>query len=91
METTDKRMETTDRLERVAVILTTTEYSPSTELHNMGLRLLARELLDLEQSTRRAELAELAEVVGPRGARQCPANRVCDESAARVRRIMGRE
>jgi len=53
-------METKDRLERVATVLTATADSPSLDLREMGLRLLAK-------------------------------SRICDESAERVRRIMGGE
>lgn len=52
-------MTTKDRLEHLAVILTTTEHSPSDELHSLGLRLLAQELDDLALQTRRQEEHEL--------------------------------
>ena len=39
-----------DRLERVAVVLTSTEFSPSGELREMGLRLLDNEMRDLARA-----------------------------------------
>ena len=82
-------MTTTDRLERLAEVLTTTQRSPSVRLYELGLRLLASELADLESCTaardRREEEESRAGNVGPS---VCPVVRICDESAARVRKIM---
>lgn len=83
---------TRDRLERVAVALTATDQSPSPELHSAGLRLLARELDDIDRATRQMEAAEADEfrayVAATPSSR--PVSTICEESAARVRRIMGR-
>lgn len=85
-------MTTKDRLERVAMILTTTERSPSPELHDMGLRLLAKELNDIDRATRAMAAVEVEEFrlyMASYPTHQS-VDTICEESAARVRRIMGR-
>jgi len=82
-------MTTTDRLERLAEALTITQRSPSVRLHEMGLRLLAGELADLESCTAARDRREEAEYrAGHAGLSRCPIARICDESEARVRAIM---
>lgn len=81
-----------DRLGRAATILTATERSPSPELHDMGLRLLAKELNDLDRCTRERDKLEVAEFRAYMAASPSarPVSLICEESAERVRRIMGR-
>jgi hypothetical protein len=83
-------METKDRLERVATVLTATADSPSPGLREMGLRLLANKMRDLACAVEAGELREMEEFHTP-GPPQCPVSRICDELAERVRRIMGGE
>jgi hypothetical protein len=82
-------MTTTDRLERLATVLTTTQHSPSVRLYEIGLRLLASELADLANCTaerdRREEEDSSAGAAVPS---RCPVARICDDSAERVRKIM---
>ena len=87
-------MTTKDRLERVAMVLTTTEHSPSIDLREMGERLVANEMRDLERAIEAEALRELEEFHSmgpPQPVPQLPVSRICEESAERVRRIMGRE
>lgn len=86
-------MEIKDRLERVATVLTTTEYSPSPELHDMGLRLLEAELRDLDRCTREREAVEVEAFRAFVAAHpeRGTVSRICDESEERVRRIMRRQ
>ena len=81
-------MATKDRLERVAVVLTSTEFSPSGELREMGLRLLDNEMRDLARAIEAEELREMEEFrpLSP----PSPVSRICRESAERVHCIMGR-
>jgi len=85
-------MGTKDRLELVAVVLTATGFSPSPDLREMGERLLANEMRDLERSIRLEESREVeafrAFVAG--NPSQLPVTRICEESAERVQKIMGR-
>jgi len=83
-------METKDRLERVATVLTATADSPSLDLREMGLRLLANKMRDLACAVEAEELREMEEFHTP-GPPQCPVSRICDEPAERVCRIMGGE
>ena len=82
-----------ERLEQVATVLTSTEHSPDERLHDIGLRLLAQELDDLDRCTRELAVREMEEFRAYVTATPSlsPVSRICEESRARVRRIMGKE
>lgn len=85
-------MDTRTRLDRVAQILATTAHSPSPDLQAMGTRLMDQELSLLSDEVRREEAADLEAFRRYIAARPTPGSvsTICDESAARVRQIMGR-
>lgn len=86
-------MTTKERLEQIATVLTATKHSPDERLHDLGLRLLAKELNDLDRYTRELEAQEVEEFRAfvANNPSSHPIAQICDESAARVRRIMGRD
>lgn len=86
-------MDTRTRLDHIAQVLTTTAHSPSPDLCAMGIRLLDRELTLLAEETHREEAGDLEAFRRYVAANPTPGSvsHICDESAARVRQIMGRE
>lgn len=86
-------MTTKERLEHMATVLATTEHSPDEGLRNAGLRLLAKELDDLDRCTRKQARYEVEEfkayVTSNPSFRSV--SLICNDSAKRVRKIMERD